>query len=170
MPSTTTTYSFSLPTVGGDADDWGGYLNNNWTKIDAILNNDDTLKINLDNYTVDNLTLTDADVTATRLEATGEIREAVHTGLGTSGTLDIDPANGTIQTIAMTGNITISSSLANGEYVTLRITSVGTDSVTWPTMEWLGGAAPVLSAARTTWVELWNVGGTLYGAYVGASS
>jgi len=37
MPTTTTTYSFNKPTVGGDEDAWGGYLNGNWDSIDDLL-------------------------------------------------------------------------------------------------------------------------------------
>jgi len=90
--------------------------------------------------------------------------------LATSGTVTLDPTNGTIQTIAMTGNVTLSSSLASGEFITLRITSVGSDTVSFPTMEWIGGSAPTLSGTGTNWVHLWNVGGTLYGSFIGTSS
>lgn len=37
MPTTTTTYSFNKPVVGGDEDAWGGYLNGNWDAIDDLL-------------------------------------------------------------------------------------------------------------------------------------
>jgi len=37
MATTTTTYSFQKPTVGGDEDAWGGYLNGNWDAIDDLL-------------------------------------------------------------------------------------------------------------------------------------
>jgi hypothetical protein len=37
MATTTTTYSFQKPTVGGDEDAWGGYLNGNWDAIDGLL-------------------------------------------------------------------------------------------------------------------------------------
>lgn len=37
MPTTTTNLSFSVPVVGADGDDWGGYLNTNWTALDALL-------------------------------------------------------------------------------------------------------------------------------------
>lgn len=37
MATTTTTYSFNKPTVGGDEDAWGGYLNGNWDAIDDLL-------------------------------------------------------------------------------------------------------------------------------------
>jgi len=36
MPSNTTTYSFQKPTVSGDEDAWGGYLNANWDKTDDL--------------------------------------------------------------------------------------------------------------------------------------
>lgn len=37
MPTTTTTYTFNKPTVGGDEDAWGGYLNGNWDSVDDLL-------------------------------------------------------------------------------------------------------------------------------------
>ena len=37
MPTTTTNYSWNKPTVGGDEDAWGGFLNDNWDDIDTLL-------------------------------------------------------------------------------------------------------------------------------------
>lgn len=37
MPTTTTNYSWNKPTVGGDEDAWGGYLNGNWDSLDTLL-------------------------------------------------------------------------------------------------------------------------------------
>ena len=37
MPGSTTNYSWNLPTVGGDEDAWGGYLNSNWSDLDTLL-------------------------------------------------------------------------------------------------------------------------------------
>lgn len=37
MPASTTTYSFQKPTVGGDGDAWGGYLNTNFDTLDDVL-------------------------------------------------------------------------------------------------------------------------------------
>jgi hypothetical protein len=37
MPTTTTNYALNLPTVGSDDDQWGSYLNTNFTKIDTQL-------------------------------------------------------------------------------------------------------------------------------------
>ena len=53
----TTHYNFNLPTVGGNAGDWGTLLNQNWSSLDAILNGDGSA-INLDGVTIDGITLT----------------------------------------------------------------------------------------------------------------
>lgn len=37
MPTATTNYSWNKPTVGGDEDAWGGYLNSNWDDLDTLL-------------------------------------------------------------------------------------------------------------------------------------
>lgn len=44
MPANTTTYSFYKPTVGGDSNAWGGYLNSNWDDVDDLL--DGTTPVN----------------------------------------------------------------------------------------------------------------------------
>ena len=37
MATNTTNYSWSKPTVGGDEDAWGGFLNGNWDSLDTLL-------------------------------------------------------------------------------------------------------------------------------------
>ena len=157
-------YTFNLPSVGGDADSWGTLLNANWQSLDGILNGTGT-QINIDSYTADDMTITNV----ASASFAGDISEAVHDA-GASGTIDLDASNGTIQTIAMTGAVTITSSLQSGQYITLRITSVGTDTVTWPSMEWMFGLEPDLNSTATNWIGIWNVGGTLYGSYTGYTS
>ena len=44
MPTNTTTYSLQKPTVGGDEDAWGGYINANLDKVDDLLTNDSKSK------------------------------------------------------------------------------------------------------------------------------
>ena len=157
-------YTFNLPSVGGDADSWGTLLNANWQSLDGILNGTGTA-INIDSYTADDMTITNV----ASASFAGDISEAVHDA-GASGTINLDASNGTIQTIAMTGAVTITSSLQSGQYITLRITSVGTDTVTWPSMEWMFGLEPDLNSTATNWIGIWNVGGTIYGSYTGYTS
>jgi len=96
------------------------------------------------------------------------ITETVYT-LGTSGSIALNPANGTIQTCAAAGNITFTDSLSAGQSLTLMLTGGASYTITWPTTTWVtasGNAAPTLTAADT--VVFWKVSTTLYAAYVGS--
>jgi len=89
--------------------------------------------------------------------------------LGTSGSLALNPANGTIQTCALTGNPTFTDSLAAGQSLVLMLTNGASYTVTYPTITWVtatGNAAPTLTAADT--LVFWKVSTTLYGAVVGS--
>lgn len=96
----------------------------------------------------------------------GSITEEVFALTGTAPVLE--PDNGTIQTWALTGASTPTDSLSSGQSMTLMIND-GTDyTITWPSVVWVGGAAPVLAATGQTVIELWKVGAVLYGALVGS--
>lgn len=88
-----------------------------------------------------------------------------------SGTA-IDPANGTIQTKTLSGSTTFTESLADGQSVVLMV-NPSTYTVTWPTITWINtagsGAAPTLEASSMNVVVMWQVGGTLYGNWVGSA-
>lgn len=98
----------------------------------------------------------------------GEITESVYT-LGTTGSIAIDPANGSIQVTTLTGNPTFTDSLDAGQTVVLMINGGSSYTVTFPTITWVtsaGDAAPTLTANDV--VVFWKVSTTLYGAYVGS--
>jgi|SaaInlStandDraft_1057018.scaffolds.fasta_scaffold18958_3 hypothetical protein len=99
------------------------------------------------------------------IEITGAIQETVHAISGT----DLDPANGTIQTITLAANTTLTESFSAGESMTLMIDDGATYTITWPTMTWVNNAAaaPDLAATGYTTIALWKVGSILYGALVG---
>lgn len=84
----------------------------------------------------------------------------------------IDVANGTVQTKTLAANTTFTESLADGQSVILGITA-GAYSVTWPTTTWVkvggSGTAPTLTSTGVNWVILWQVGGTLRGAFLGTA-
>jgi hypothetical protein len=65
-------------------------------------------------------------------------------------TTALNPANGTIQRFALTGNTTFTDSLASGQSITLMIDDGTAFTVTWPTMNWVGGSAPTLSTTGYT--------------------
>ena len=97
-----------------------------------------------------------------------EIKETVYT-LGTSGSIAIDPANGSVQSSVLTGAPTFTDSLEAGQTIVLMLENGASYTVTWPTITWAGSGgnvAPTLTAKDT--LVLWKVSTTLYGAYVGS--
>ena len=83
--------------------------------------------------------------------------------------VDIDPSNGTIQTWTLGASRTpTATSFLSGQSVTLMV--VGTTyAITWSSMAvvWVGGTAPTLPTTGNTFIELWKVNSTIYGASVG---
>lgn len=111
-------------------------------------------------------TLTNKTLTAAILD--GGYSEEIF-ALGTSGSLALDPSNGSIQTCALTGNPTFTDSLAAGESIVLMLTNGSSYTVIWPTVTWVksgGSAAPTLTANDV--VVFWKVSTTLYASYVGS--
>lgn len=97
------------------------------------------------------------------------ISETVFT-ITDGASVDINPANGGIQLWTLGANRTpTASSFAAGQSVTLMILDGTAFSVTWTTIAvtWVGGVAPTLDTTRYTVIELWKVGSTVYGAFVG---
>jgi hypothetical protein len=77
--------------------------------------------------------------------------------------------NGSIQTVTLTGNVTFTDSLADGESIVLMLNAGASYTVTWPTLTWVtsgGNVAPTLTANDT--LVFWKIGSTLYGAYAGS--
>ena len=98
------------------------------------------------------------------------LTETVYT-LGTSGTIALDPANGTIQSCAAAGTVTFTDSLASGQSISLRLTNGASYTINWPTITWVtsaGNTAPTLTANDT--LVFWKISTTLYGAYVGSGA
>jgi len=103
----------------------------------------------------------------------GTIVEDTYAWATTTGAVTIEPDNGSIQTVTLTGNVTASDGFSAGQAVTLMIDDgASAYTVTWPTMTWVnnGAAAPTLATSGYTVVALWKVSTTLYGALVGDGS
>ena len=99
------------------------------------------------------------------LTINGFVNEQQYSLTGT----DIDPLNGTIQYKTLSANTTFTESLSDGDYVTLMIDDGTAYTITWPTITWVGGAAPTLETTGYNVIELWQVNGTVYGASIGAA-
>jgi hypothetical protein len=88
---------------------------------------------------------------------------------------EIDPANGTIQTITLGANRTPkATNFAAGQSVTLMVDDGTARTITWTDttfgtggVVWVGGSAPTLATSGYTVIELWKVGSQVYGAFAG---
>ena len=82
-------------------------------------------------------------------------------------TTAIDATLGTIQTLTMTADTTLTDSLIDGQSVTLILTN-GSFTITYPTITWVGLAEPKLST--TDAIVFFKAGGVLYGSWNGATA
>jgi len=82
--------------------------------------------------------------------------------------VDIDPDNGGIQvwTLGASRSPTANNFDA-GAKVMLMINDGSSYTITWPSVNWVGGVAPTLASSGYSIVELWKVGTQLYGAFAG---
>ena len=92
---------------------------------------------------------------------TGSIGEETYTLSG----VDFDAANGTIQSKVMSSSPTFTSSLIDGQSITLHLEGGLTYTPIWPTITWITGVAPTLTAKDV--LVFWYIGAVLYGLYVG---
>jgi hypothetical protein len=88
---------------------------------------------------------------------------------------EIDPANGSIQVVTLGASRTpAATNFAAGQSVLLGIDDGSAYTITWSTVNptWVtvggGGTAPTLATSGYTWVLLWKVSSTIYGAVVGS--
>jgi hypothetical protein len=83
-----------------------------------------------------------------------------------TGAVTLDPANGLLQEITLTGNVTaVTDNLVDGESVILHVDDGSAFTIAWPTITWISddGSVPVLRTTGDTVITVWKVGTTLYG-------
>ena len=113
MPTTTTNYSWNKPTVGGDEDAWGGYLNGNWDSVDTLLGG----VTNAEFSVLNGLTATTAELNyvdgvtsaiQTQLDAKlSSVDLSAYTGdVNITGELTVDSYNETYAAVTSTSNAT----------------------------------------------------------------
>ena len=143
--------------------------------ISVLTNNSGYLTAESD--TLDSVTgrgaTTTNGVTVGSITINGEIVEDVYINSSVTGSLTLDPANGTIQVLTLTGSVTsVTDSLANGESITV-VFSTGGSSYTisgWPTTKWVGGSTPTIDTTNNSIIVLWKANSVLYGMESGVAS
>ena len=179
MPTTTTNYSWNKPTVGGDEDAWGGYLNGNWDSLDTLLGGVTTAELSI----LDGATVTTAEINyvsgvtsaiQTQLDAkmsptytgdvdiTGEFiadsyneTYAAVTSTTNATTVNCETGNSFSHTLTENTTFTFSNPPASGTSYTFSIeiiqdASASGFTVTWPaSVDWPAATAPTLTATAS---------------------
>tara|TARA_B100000035_G_scaffold277947_1_gene256545 strand:- start:441 stop:974 length:534 start_codon:yes stop_codon:yes gene_type:complete len=114
---------------------------------------------------------TDVAQTFTAQQTFGELKEGVYAHTTTTGSIALDPANGSVQTLVLSGAPSFTDSLESGQTVVLHLEGADSNNPTWfgGSITWVtgsGNAAPTVTAKDT--FVFWKVSSTLYGAYVGS--
>jgi hypothetical protein len=112
-----------------------------------------TIAVSFDGRTYTDLVLA-GSLTETPVELTGT---------------DINPSISSVLFKTLTGNVTLTESIAEGQSVTVVLTT-GAYSVVLPTTEWLWDTAPVASATGATVIIWFKVNGVLYGLFAGSTT
>ena len=132
MATTTTNYTFNKPAVGADTNLWGGYLNDNWAKLDNLLGGSTPLPltgIDIDSGSIDG-TAVGANATSTgaftTLSASGlltpaggaQLNDNVKATFGSGTDLEIfhDGTNSLLN-IAGSGNVQVKADAENADPV-----------------------------------------------------
>lgn len=119
---------------------------------------------------------TDTEQNWTAQQTFKEVKDTTYT-ITDGAAFEIDPANGSIQTITLGASRTPkATNFESGQAVLLGIDDGTAYTITWtdgtlnPTWVKTGGGAvaPTLATSGYTWVLLWKVSSTMYGALVGS--
>jgi len=149
----------------------GSDIDSNSTAIGTISTKLSTIETSADKTDTDNVGAAGA-LMKTGGTMTGELvlDEVKETQYALSGTV-IDPANGGMQYKTLASNTTFTESIDSGQGVLLALDDGDSAyTVTWPTMTWVtdGATAPTLETSGYTFISLWDMNGTLYGAKINA--
>lgn len=109
-------------------------------------------------------------VTVGGIDINGTVLELDRVEATFTGSQSINASLGTIQNLTLSGSVTFADSVANGEAVTFMIAADSAYTITWPTMEWIGGSAPTLDTVNQTVIQVWKSDDSLYGAEAGVVS
>jgi len=163
MP-TTSNFSWTTPTVGGDAGSWGTILNDAIDDIDSDL---DAVK-----------TTADAAMPKAGGTFTGQIKTKAETLTGVNKSsmsgateLDLDDGDCFYGTVTAAITVTVANWPSSGtfEFVLFEITDGGSETVTWPgAIAWHENTEPTLQASGVDAIILYSRDGgtTIRGVHV----
>lgn len=160
-----------------------GVLNN---AIRAVMAGVKTFHVTYSAFTGTTVTLTGSQTLSNKTLTAPTIGSPVMTGtprethftITDSAGFEIDPANGSMQTIVLGASRTPKgTNFQNGQSVLLGIYGSSGRTVTWTDTSfgsggviWVGGPAPTLQDNKWNWVTLWKTGSDVRGSTIGADT
>jgi len=93
MATSTTNYSFSLPEVGGDTDQWGSQLNANWTLADSTIKTIEDSVVDVTLTGNDYLTISGQAITVGDVDLTTDVTGTLPVASGGTGLAALGSAN-----------------------------------------------------------------------------
>ena len=181
MATSTPNYSFSLPEVGGDTDQWGTQLNANWTLADSTLKTIEDLVVDVTLTGNDYLSISGQAITVGDVDLTADVSGTLPVASGGTGLAALGSANqvlgvnsggtaleyktlstgGTVTSVAVTGSDGIE--IDSGSPITSSGTiALGINSTSLSTHLGLGSLATQSSVTESQISDL--------GSYITASS
>jgi len=97
----------------------------------------------------------------------GAIKEAQLNLPPATGNVDLDPSAGTVQVLNQQSDLILTTSISDGQFITLLVYGGGSYITTWPTsIVWWGGETPTLGTIDKIFLEV--IGGQLFGSHAGS--
>lgn len=156
MPTTSSNYSFQIPVVNGDEDQWGLYVNNTITAIDTLLGGVTNAEFayldvtTLGTSQASKVVTSDANNVVT---FSGGITEDSVTVTSSSNAATLNMRDGTNFVHDLTENVTYTFSnpagTGNVSAFTLKVIQGSTArTITWPSVKWPAATPPTLTATN----------------------
>ena len=128
MATSTTNYSFTLPEVGGDTDQWGSQLNANWTLADSTLKTiEDSVGDDVTLTGNDYLTISGQAITVGDVDLTTDVTGTLPVASGGTGLAALGSANQVLAVNATADGLEFQTVSGSGTVTSVAIT--GADGI-----------------------------------------
>jgi len=127
MATSTTNYSFSLPEVGGDTDQWGTQLNANWTLADSTIKTIEDSVVDVTLTGNDYLTISGQAITVGDVDLTTDVTGTLPVGSGGTGLTSLGSANQVLAVNSTADGLEFQTISGSGTVTSVTVT--GSDGI-----------------------------------------